>query len=83
MGLLAERHGGATVSVTTMPDGDPSVDASWQCEEMTVAAYANWWRRWRAGDPSAGRSPKYLKDWHFANEFGGQFRAYRLPKFFR
>ncbi|KAK9816935.1 hypothetical protein WJX72_007187 [[Myrmecia] bisecta] len=47
--------------------------------DMTVAEFAQYWRRFQAGQE---RDILYLKDWHFANEFPG-YKAYQLPHYFR
>jgi hypothetical protein len=39
-----------------------------QRQEMSLAEYASWWRRHKAGEPDA-QQLLYLKDWHFASEF--------------
>ena len=83
---LTSDFGGAEVPVTTMPDHP---DGDWLCQNMRVEEFARWWReRHGAGiEPSGpvlgdscaqsssmqGAGLKYLKDWHFVNEFGDSY----------
>lgn len=46
---------------------------------MTVAQFAQWWKRHKAGQDDR---LLYLKDWHFANEFP-DYKAYQTPCYFQ